>query len=98
MFKAAAMDNYHTWVEVYAESAYIQKCVKDASVIKNMPIQANEKLWMTSEVHVMLKAQNNAFKSSDMVTFRKARANLNHAIAIAKGLMVRKCRTSSVTL
>ncbi|XP_061923229.1 uncharacterized protein LOC133663056 [Entelurus aequoreus] len=51
MFKAAATKNHPTCVEEYAESvfAYIQKCMEDVSVIKNIPTRANEKPWLNSE-------------------------------------------------
>lgn len=67
MFKAAAMDNHHMWVEEYAKSvsAYIQKCMVDVGVSKNISSWANEKPWMTSEVLAMLKAWNDV-KSGDM--------------------------------
>ncbi|XP_061896568.1 uncharacterized protein LOC133645727 [Entelurus aequoreus] len=86
MFKAAATNNHNTCVEEYAESvsAYIQKCIEDVSVIKNIPTRANEKPWMNSEVRAMLKARNKAFKSGDMVALKTARANLNRAIKVAK--------------
>lgn len=86
MFKAAATDKHYTWVDEYTESvsAYIQTCMEDVSVIKNISTRADEKLWMTSEVQAVLKAWNTAFESGHMVALRTARANLNRAMRVAK--------------
>ena len=46
-------------------SAYIQKFIDDVSIIKNIITRANEKSWMTNEIHA--KSQNNAFKSGDIL-------------------------------
>lgn len=77
MFKSAPED-----IQEHAESVsrYIQKCMEDISVVKNITTRAKEKPWMTSEEHARLKARNNAFKSGDMVALKRARANLTHTV------------------
>lgn len=86
MFRAATTNNQH-----------MQKCINNASVIKNIATRAKEKPWMTKEVFVMLKVQHVAFKTGDMILLRTARAKLNHAIRVAKRAHGQKCRTSSRT-
>ena len=51
MFKTAAED-----IHEYAESVsgYIQKCMEDVGVVKNITTRANEKPWMMSEVSARL--------------------------------------------
>lgn len=86
MFRSTITIDQHINVEEYAESvsAYIEKCVDDVTVIKNITTHANEKPWMAKEVQDMLKAQKSAFKMGDMVELRTARANLNWAKGMAK--------------
>lgn len=78
--------NDHTNIDEYAMSvsAYINKCTEDVSVTKNIITRANQKPWMTVEVRKMLIAWNSAFKSGDEEALKTARANLNHAIRLAK--------------
>lgn len=81
IFKTAATYNHHINIDEYAESvlAYISKCTEDVSVMKNIITRANQKPWMTVEVHKMLKPRNLAFRSGDKEALRTARANLNRA-------------------
>ena len=65
-------------------SAYIQKCIEDVNVMKNITTRANKKPWMNSDLCAMLKARNVAFKSVDMMALGTTRANLNCAMRIAK--------------
>lgn len=86
LFKAAATYSDHTNIDEHAMSvsAYINKCMDDVSAIKNIITRANQKHWMTDEVHKMLKAQNSAFKSGNKEALSIERANLNRAIKLAK--------------
>lgn len=62
-------------MEEYAASvyAYIQNCMEDVCVTKNIITWANQKPWMTSKVRGLLKGQSAAFKSGDATTLRSAR-------------------------
>ncbi|KAI4806258.1 hypothetical protein KUCAC02_017091 [Chaenocephalus aceratus] len=63
MFKEAATVNLQINVEEYAVtvSAFIQKCMEDVSVLKNITTRANEKPWMNMEVRALLKAKKSVF-------------------------------------
>lgn len=60
--ECAATINHHINVGEYAESVtgYIAKCVEDVTVISS---HGNQKPCLTREVHALLKARNDAFKS-----------------------------------
>lgn len=66
-------------IEEYSASVtgYIRKCIQDAT-------QANQKPWLTTKVHNLLKARDAAFKLEDMMALSTARANLSGAIREAK--------------
>ncbi|KAI2645345.1 hypothetical protein H4Q32_028858 [Labeo rohita] len=86
MFKEAATYNNHTDLQEYRETvtAYIKKCIDDVTVTKTITTRANQKPWMTAEVHGLLKIQDEAFRSGDKAALKTARANLSHGIKKAK--------------
>ncbi|KAL0159498.1 hypothetical protein M9458_043223, partial [Cirrhinus mrigala] len=86
MFKEAATYNNHTDLQEYTETvtAYIKKCIDDVTVTKTITTRANQKPWMTAEVHGLLKIRDDAFRSGDKAALKTARANLSHGIKKAK--------------
>lgn len=60
MWYARARDEFAMSV-----SGYIQKCMEDITVIRNITTRANHKPWITAEVRAMLKARD-ATKSPDL--------------------------------
>ncbi|XP_036416053.1 uncharacterized protein LOC118800012 [Colossoma macropomum] len=81
----------------YAESVtgFISKCVEDVTVIKNITTCANQKPWLTREVHALLKARNAAFKSGNKDALRSARANLNRSVRAARSQKIQSHFTDS---
>lgn len=81
MFRTAAAYNQNINVDefVMSVSGYIQKCMENITVIRNITTWANHKPWITAEVQAMLKARNATFKSGDLVALKTARANLDCA-------------------
>ncbi|KAG1928986.1 hypothetical protein F2P79_023208 [Pimephales promelas] len=86
MFKKAATYNYQTDIQEYTETviAYISKCIDDVTVTKTFSIRANQKPWLTGEVHSLLRAWNAAFRVGNDEGLRMARANLSRGIRKAK--------------
>ncbi len=86
MFKEAATYNNHTDLQEYTETvtAYIKKCIDDATVTKTITTLANQKPWMTAEVRGLLKTRDEAFRSGDKAALKTARANLSCGIKNAK--------------
>ncbi|KAL0151177.1 hypothetical protein M9458_053690 [Cirrhinus mrigala] len=86
MFKEAATYNNHTDLQEYTETvtAYIKKCIDDVTVTKTITTRANQKPWMTAEVHGLLKIRDEAFRSGDKAALKTSRANLSHGIKKAK--------------
>ncbi len=86
IFKQAATYNYTTDLQEYSETvtAYITKCIDDVTVTKTITVWANQKPWLTGEVHRLLKARNAAFRAGDEEGLKTARANLSRGIREAK--------------
>ena len=86
MFKQAATYNNHTDIGEYTDTvtSYISKCIDDETHIKTITTRANQKPWLTGEVHGLLRARNKAFRAGDETGLRRARANLSHGIRKAK--------------
>ena len=86
IFKQAATYNNHTNINEYTQSvtAYISKCTDDVTETKTITVRPNQKPWLTAEVHRLLRARNEAFKSGDNVALRAARADLDRGIKEAK--------------
>ncbi|KAL0202652.1 hypothetical protein M9458_000670, partial [Cirrhinus mrigala] len=92
MFREAATYNNHTDLHKYTETvtAYIKKCIDDVTVTKTITTRANQKPWMTAEVHGLLKTRDDAFRSGDKAALKTARANLSRGIKQAKRLYAQK--------
>ncbi|KAL0150417.1 hypothetical protein M9458_054234 [Cirrhinus mrigala] len=78
MFRVAATYNDHTDLQEYTETvtACIKECIGDVTVTRC----ANQKPWMTAEVHGLLNIREEAFRSGDKAALETARANLSHGI------------------
>ena len=81
-----------TDLQKYTESitGYIIKCIDDATVVKTINGQANQKPWLTREVFSLLRACNAAFKSGDTAHYSLARKNLTWGIIEVKRLYAQK--------
>ncbi len=92
LFKKAATYNNHTDLQEYIETvtAYIKKCIDDVTVTKTITTRANQKPWMTAEVHRLLKIRDETFRSGDKAALKTARANLSHGIKKAKQQYAKK--------
>uniref|UniRef100_A0A3B1K4B1 Reverse transcriptase domain-containing protein n=1 Tax=Astyanax mexicanus TaxID=7994 RepID=A0A3B1K4B1_ASTMX len=92
MFREAATHNNSKDIQEYTEtvSAYITKCTDDVTDLKTVTVRANQKPWLTGEVHKLLKARNAAFRTGDQAGLRSARANLSRGIRKAKRLYSKK--------
>ena len=86
MFKQAATYNSHTDINEYTDTvtAYISKCIDDVTHTKTIVTRANQKPWLTGDVHRLLRARDNAFKAGEETGLRTARANLSRGIREAK--------------
>lgn len=86
MFRQAATHNNTVDLQEYTETvtAYMRKCMDDVTVSRTISIRANQKPWLTGEVHRLWKARNAAFRAGDEVGLRTARANLSRGIREAK--------------
>lgn len=63
---------------------YIQFCIGNVTVDKNIRAFPNQKLWMTSQVRILLRARDTVFRSGDRALYRAARADLKRGIKRAK--------------
>ncbi len=63
---------------------YIASCTDIVTEEKYIWVFPNQKPWMTSEVHTLLRARDMAFKSGDRALYSAARANLKRGIKNAK--------------
>ncbi|XP_059840919.1 uncharacterized protein LOC132402206 [Hypanus sabinus] len=65
-------------------TSYISKCIDDVTLSKTITIRANQKPWMTAEVHALLRSHDSAFRAGDKAALTTARAKLSQAIRGAK--------------
>ncbi len=65
-------------------TAYIKTCIDDVTVTKTITTHANQKPWMTAEVHGLLKTRDEAFRPGDKAALKTARANLSGGIKNVK--------------
>ncbi|KAG5267420.1 hypothetical protein AALO_G00221550 [Alosa alosa] len=86
IFKTAATHNNHIDIEEYTDTvtSYITKCINVVTEIKHITTRANQKPWLTGDVHRLLRARDKAFKAGDVAGLRTARANLSQGIRKAK--------------
>ncbi len=77
--------NIMTWLFTLRRLlAYIKYCMDNVTVNKIIRIFHNQKPWMTSQVHKLLKDRKAAFRSGDRALYSAARANLKRGIKDAK--------------
>ena len=87
MFKQAATDNNNQIdIEEYTDTvtSYITKCIDDVTDTKTIITRANQKPWLTGDVHRLLRARDKAFRAGDEAGLKTARANLSRGIKKAK--------------
>jgi len=92
MFKQAATYNDHTDIGEYTDTvtSYISKCIDDVTHVKTITTRANQKPWLTGEVHRLLRTRNRVFRAGDETDLKTARANLSHGIRKAKNSYTKK--------
>ncbi|XP_060703504.1 uncharacterized protein LOC132830055 [Hemiscyllium ocellatum] len=76
---ATSLNEYATTV-----TDFISKCVEDCVPKKLIRVFPNQKPWMNSEIHSLLKSRSEAFKSGDPDLYKKSRYDLRKAIRDAK--------------
>ncbi len=76
----------HQDVAEYTQTVlfYIASCTDIVTEEKYIRVFPNQKPWMTSEVHTLLRARDMAFNSGDRALYSAARANLKRGIKNAK--------------
>ncbi|KAK3571612.1 hypothetical protein QTP86_015348, partial [Hemibagrus guttatus] len=75
-----------TDINFYTSSVldHINTCIDNVTTVKHVKHFPNQKPWMNSEVRLLLKAKDAAFKSDDAEDYSRARANLKRGIRKAK--------------
>ncbi|KAK3548327.1 hypothetical protein QTP70_010187 [Hemibagrus guttatus] len=81
-----ATSEAQTDVNIYISSVldHINTCIDNITTVKHVKHFPNQKPWMNSEVHPLLKARDATFKSGDTEDYSRARANLKRGIRKAK--------------
>ncbi len=76
----------HQDVAEYTQTVlfYIASCTDIVTEEKYVRVFPNQKPWMTSEVHTLLRARDMAFKSGERALYSAARGNLKRGIKTAK--------------
>jgi hypothetical protein len=72
-------------LQEYTETVlfYIKTCIDNVTVNKRISVFPNQKPWMTSEVHKLLKALDQAFRLGDIALYSTARTDLKRGIRTA---------------
>lgn len=89
VFKEVATRNDHTDLEEYASSVtgYIVKCVDDVVLTRIITIWPDQRPWLNIKVHSLLKARDEAFRSSgskDQPHLRHQSRQKNHMPPLKK--------------
>ncbi|KAK3539364.1 hypothetical protein QTP70_003850 [Hemibagrus guttatus] len=86
MFASQATSGAQTDINTYTSYVldHIIMCIDNITTVKHVKHFPNQKPWMNSEVHLLLKARDAAFKSGDAEDYSTARANLKRGIRKAK--------------
>ncbi|XP_078796661.1 uncharacterized protein LOC144988994 [Oryzias latipes] len=86
IFKQAGIYNDITDHQEYTETvtSYTRKCIDDVTVTKPITLRANQKPWLTGDVHRLLRERNAAFRAGNEAGLRTARANLSRGIRVVK--------------
>ncbi len=76
----------HQDVAEYTQTVlfYIASCTDIVTEEKYIRVFPNQKPWMTSEVHTLLRARDMALKSGERALYSAARGNLKRGIKTAK--------------
>ncbi|KAK1792524.1 hypothetical protein P4O66_012462, partial [Electrophorus voltai] len=82
VLKEAVTDGDTVNLEEYTASSYISKCTDDVTGSKTIITHPNQKPWVTTEVHMLLRTRD--FRAGDKEALRKAKAKLSRAIREAK--------------
>ncbi|KAF7711966.1 hypothetical protein HF521_000977 [Silurus meridionalis] len=86
MFASQATLDSHTDMDSYTSSVldHINTCIDNVTTVKHVKCFPNQKPWMNSEVRLLLKARDAAFKSGSAEDYNRARSNLKRGIRKAK--------------
>ena len=68
----------------------IAKCTEDVTVVKTFTARGNHEAWMTTEMRLLLTAQDAAFRAGDMTDLCSARSVLPKGIKAASGTYAEK--------
>ncbi|KAK3536026.1 hypothetical protein QTP70_025280, partial [Hemibagrus guttatus] len=81
-----ATSDAQTDINIYTSSVldHINMCIDNITTVKHVKHFPNQKPWMNSEVCLLLKARDSAFKSSVAEDYSRARANLKRGIRKVK--------------
>ncbi|KAK3562124.1 hypothetical protein QTP86_030125, partial [Hemibagrus guttatus] len=84
MFASQATSEAQRGINTYTSSVldHINMCIDNVTTVKHVKHFPIQKPWMNSEVHLLLKARDTAFKSGDAEDY--SRANLKRGIKKAK--------------
>ncbi|KAK3542247.1 hypothetical protein QTP86_021469, partial [Hemibagrus guttatus] len=85
MFASQATSGTQTDINTYTSSVldHINTCTDNVTTVKHVKHFPNQKSWMNSEVRLLLKARDAAFKSGDTEDYSRAWANLKRGISNA---------------
>ncbi|KAK3528699.1 hypothetical protein QTP70_009959 [Hemibagrus guttatus] len=86
MFASQTTSGEETDINFYTSSVvdHINTCIDNVTTVKHVKHFPNQKPWMNSEVCLLLKARDAAFKSGNAEDYSRARANLKRSIRKAK--------------
>ncbi|XP_055513785.1 uncharacterized protein LOC129710655 [Leucoraja erinacea] len=85
-FATQATLDSHTDIDSYTSSIldFINSTINSVTSLKQVTIFPNQKPWMNSEVRLLLKAWDTAFRSGDARAYSSSRANPKRGIRKAK--------------
>lgn len=63
---------------------YIRNCIETVTIDKRIRAYPNRKLWMTTEVQLLLRERDAAYRAGDSEQYSVARHNLKKGIKAAK--------------
>lgn len=86
MFATQATFHFHIDVESYVSSvmSYISTTIDGVTTQKQITMYSNQKPWMNTDVSLLLKTHNTAFRSGGAQVYSAARADLKRGIKQAK--------------
>ncbi|KAK3508817.1 hypothetical protein QTP70_009615 [Hemibagrus guttatus] len=86
MFASQATSHTQTDSNTYTPFVldHINTCIDNVTTVKHVKHFPNQKPWMNSEVRLLMKARDAAFKFGDTEDYSRARVNLKRGIRKAK--------------